>query len=147
MSLTPSSSPMLVEPYTDSRADRIRPTHRPCASDAPFVSRFPARTDPPISGRPQIFVSSHAPPRPYINPSSRFPGFLRTYSARIYSIETNSSLACLHMPHPSNPVDDTSARSFNREHIALRGVEDVRLGGASLPSGERATLPASRASV
>lgn len=58
--------------------------------------------------------------------------FLRTYSARIYSIETNSSLACLHMPHPSNPVDDTSARSFNRElSPCLQGVEDVRLGGAS----------------
>ncbi|KAL4081117.1 hypothetical protein J3A83DRAFT_4084336, partial [Scleroderma citrinum] len=42
--------------------------------------------------------------------------FFRTYSARIYSIETNSSLACLHVPHPSSPLDDIRAHSFDREH-------------------------------
>ena len=45
--------------------------------------------------------------------------FLRTYSARIYFIVSNSSLACLHMPHPSNPVDDNSVRPYNREHDCL----------------------------
>ena len=48
--------------------------------------------------------------------------FFRTYSARIYFIETNSSLACLHVPHPSIPVDDISAHSFDREYgLRLRG--------------------------
>ena len=42
--------------------------------------------------------------------------FLRTYSARIYFIETNSSLAILQLPHPSNPLDDICALSFDREH-------------------------------
>ena len=45
--------------------------------------------------------------------------FFRTYSARIYFIGTNSSLACLHMPHPSHPVDDATAHSYNREHGRL----------------------------
>ena len=61
--------------------------------------------------------------------------FFRTYSARIYFIGTNSSLACLHMPHPSNPVDDISARSYNREHgrfVRSRG----RLDRVSSPSSE-----------
>ena len=51
----------------------------------------------------------------YIRPAAalRFP---RTYSARIYFIVSNSSLACLHMPHPSYPADDIRAHSFDREH-------------------------------
>jgi hypothetical protein len=42
--------------------------------------------------------------------------FLRTYSARIYFIVSNSSLACLHKPHPSTPFDDTRVRPSHREH-------------------------------
>lgn len=62
-------------------------------------------------------------------PSPSFPFFFRTYSARIYSIDTNRVLACLHMPHPSPPVDDTRAHSFYREHAASsEQLEDVRLG-------------------
>ena len=49
-------------------------------------------------------------------------GFLRTYSARIYFIVSNSSLACLHMPHPSSLVDDIRAPSYNREHGRLTAV-------------------------
>ena len=69
-------------------------------------------------------------------------GFLRTYSARIYFIVSNSSLACLHMPHPSNPVDDTSAHSYNREHGRL-----VRSRGRLVrSSGELLQTPRPRAS-
>ncbi|KIO07485.1 hypothetical protein M404DRAFT_411607 [Pisolithus tinctorius Marx 270] len=41
--------------------------------------------------------------------------------------QTNLSLACLHMPHPSNPLDDICTYSFDREHGLLlrRGLEDV----------------------
>ena len=64
-------------------------------------------------------------------------GFLRTYSARIYFIVSNSSLACLHMPHPSNPVDDIAVRSYNRElrPRSPRGLEDVWIAASFLPSG------------
>ena len=41
---------------------------------------------------------------------------LRTYSARIYFIVSNSSLACLHMPLLSHPVDDIRVRPSYREH-------------------------------
>ena len=73
---------------------------------------------------------------PKLHLAIKFPSqhscFLRTYSARIYSIETNSSLACLHMPHPSNPVDDTSIHPYNREHGSLRRVS--RTFGSCLAS-------------
>ena len=42
----------------------------------------------------------------YINLAGRVFWSLRLYSARIYSIGTNSSLACLHMPHLSKEFDD-----------------------------------------
>ena len=63
----------------------------------------------------------------------RFPslsGFLRTYSARIYFIVSNLSLACLHMPHPSYPVDDNRTRPFDREH-GLAFVQVSRTFGFS----------------
>lgn len=53
--------------------------------------------------------------------------FLRTYSVRIYFIVSNSSLACLHMPHPSNPLDDIRARSSHREHV-LREEDSMTFG-------------------
>jgi len=48
-------------------------------------------------------------------------------SARIYFIETNSSLAILQLPHPTNPLDDICAHSFNREHgfRASGSLDDV----------------------
>ena len=65
----------------------------------------------------------------YIDRVPNFFGFLRTYSARIYFIETNSSLAILQLPHPSNPLDDNHAHSFDREHgSAQLGLEDVWFG-------------------
>ena len=51
--------------------------------------------------------------------ASRTVCFLRTYSARIYFIGTNSSLARLLVPHPSCPVDDNRARSLCRAHVGL----------------------------
>ena len=54
----------------------------------------------------------------YIKEVLPLSGFLRTYSARIYFIGANSSLACLHMPHPSNPVDDIRTASSYWEHCS-----------------------------
>ncbi|OCH94958.1 hypothetical protein OBBRIDRAFT_21364 [Obba rivulosa] len=48
---------------------------------------------------------------------------------------TNSSLACLHMPHPSNPVDDTSARSLYREHGRLCAVSRTFGSRCAPPQG------------
>ena len=79
----------------------------------------------------------HGPPpgRVYKAPASHT-DFLRTYSARIYFIGTNSSLACLHMPHPSNPVDDNRVRPSYRAHgpaLRARGREDVWLTSSVVP--------------
>jgi hypothetical protein len=59
---------------------------------------------------------THGPGSKVYKAALKLSWFFRTYSARIYFIETNSSLACLHMPHPSNPLDDNRALSFDREH-------------------------------
>ncbi|KAI0370520.1 hypothetical protein BV20DRAFT_966406 [Pilatotrama ljubarskyi] len=39
------------------------------------------------------------------------------------------------MPHPSNPVDDTSVRSYNREHGRLAAVSRTFGSCLLLPSG------------
>ena len=71
------------------------------------------------------------PKEPQINCCAQHSGLLRTYSARIYFIVSNSSLACLHMPHPSNPVDDIRARPLYRElWLAPFGVRVSRTFGS-----------------
>jgi len=76
--------------------------------------------------------TSHGPSSNYINLISHFLCFFRTYSARIYFIETNSSLAILQLPHPSNPLDDTCAHSFDREHGSAQAKSRGRLACSSL---------------
>ena len=73
---------------------------------------------------------------PTYKPAPSHSCFLRTYSARIYFIGTNSSLACLHMPHPSNPVDDNSVHPYNREH-GLHSLQVSRTFGSYFCVGRK----------
>ena len=68
--------------------------------------------------------------------------FLRTYSARIYFIVSNSSLACLHMPHPTSPVDDIRVRPSYRAlgPVLWTGREDVWLAHFAVCSQSRRKL-------
>jgi hypothetical protein len=90
--------------------------HKPCEPIAPLFGISPVS-----SAKPPLKLALYKEPL-------LLPLLFRTYSARIYSIGTNSSLACLHMPHLSKEFDDTAAASYNREHIVelARDFEDVR---------------------
>ena len=117
------------------------PRGRECLRQRAFPALAPqTRRVAFIQYLPRHNAIENFPTHPALNTSSiKLPlghsCFLRTYSARIYFIVSNSSLACLHMPHPSNPVDDISARSYNREHgrfVRSRG----RFDRVSSPSSE-----------
>ncbi len=87
------------------------------------------------------------PPALY-KPLSPLPDFLRTYSARIYSIETNSSLACLHMPLLQvHSMTFALARMTENMAPALCGVSRTFGGFGVLCSSGRAPGAASGSSV
>ena len=92
----------------------------------------PRQSEPAATVLSALRHEAACPKHRRINLRARPFGLLRTYSARIYFIVSNSSLACLHMPHPSNPVDDIRVRPSYRElwpaHLrGAAGLEDVWL--------------------
>ena len=103
-----------------STSPAVRQTWRMC------IRRV--RTDQARGGEPALNCRR-------IKGARRHRCFLRTYSARIYFIETNSSLACLHVPHPSNPVDDIRALPSYREHGLFQGSRGRLATFLHLPYG------------